>query len=205
MVKRSIVCIGLVLSIVGPPVAALGATTPMKTAVVSEAGVALSYPARWLSVPYTKKADFKTMLEFARMQDRHVTARQVHRMVDQANAVDASFFAMERRSGDNVLVVVRDDDFDDAFDVSNVAQLEDELQQEFTQNGLKLDGHVEETSFGSHVAYRWSTVFSGTRTTDLFLAQPHTNATVAVAVTTDNNAKSRRVADSILDSVEPRG
>jgi hypothetical protein len=202
VVRRSIVCIVFVLWMLAAPTAAQGASAAMKTAVVSEAGIRLSYPAGWVNVAYDA-SDFKTLLEVARSQDSHVTRRQVRDWVDAAKSVDASFFAMERRSGDNVLVNVRDDDFDAAFDAStSVDQLEDELRAELKQKGLRLVGHVEQTSVGSQRAYRWSTVFGGARTADLYFAQPDSNATVAIAVTTDNDAKGRRVADSILDSAK---
>ena len=127
MARRSIVCVVFLLLMLAAPTAAQGASAAMRTAVVPEAGITLSYPAGWVNVPYDAY-DFKSLLAYARSQDPHVTRRQVREWFDAAKSLDASFFAMERRSGDNVLVTVREDDFDAAFDAStSVDQLEVEV------------------------------------------------------------------------------
>lgn len=198
--KRSIIGALLVVGIFAAPTAALGAASERESATVPDAGIELAYPADWVRVDYGT-TDFDTMFEAAHAQDPRVTRRQVREWADAARSVDASFFAMERRSGDNVLVTVRGDDFDEAFFESSVAQLESDVKAEVRAKGLKLLGHVQATNIGSGTAYRWSTSFGGTESSNLYFAHPETNATVAVTVTTDNDASGRRVARSILDSV----
>jgi hypothetical protein len=198
---RRIVGVALMSWVLAMPAGAHGATTRTTTAEVPEAGIVVSYPAGWVNVPLAERK-FESALKIARAQDSGVTRQDLHRWFDLGTLYGPNFIAIDRRSGDDAFITVRDDDFDEAFDVSSVDQLEKELRAETKQNGLKLIG-VEQTSVGSHIAYRWYTTAAGVvRTASLFYPHPETNATVAITVTTDNNANGRKVADLLLDSVK---
>ncbi len=202
MLRRSIVALVVIMGIAGSAGPAQGAEQQTRTASVDEAAITVSYPAGWVTVPYDMAVDdFDTVLAEMQAQDPHVTARQLHAWLDAAESANALFYATDRRSGDNVLVVVREDDFDDSFYEPTVAQLEHDVKAELRSSGLKLASHVKRSSIGDQVTYRWASSYSGYRSTNLYLAHPQTNATVAVAVTTDDNAKGARVAAAIMDSV----
>ena len=198
-VVRALMQWGVVLLLLACSVGATAAdaapTAPSEIAEVPAAGITVSYPARWINVPLHAHG-FAAAYRAARAQDPTVTREEVRLLLDMSFGAD--LIAIDRYSGDNVRVTVRND----PFDTSSADELKPKLSAEAEEFGLELLS-VETTTVGPQPAYRFVTTLARGRvlSTNLFLAHPETDTTISVVVVTDRNARGRRTADRILHSV----
>ena len=180
----------------------VGAATSLTRAGVPEAGIVVSYPAQWIRVPLGAP-NTETALEAMQAQDPQANRARLTGWLDLSAARQPNFFAVDGRSGDLVLVIVRHDDFDEAFSGTSMKQLKRELKAEAQREGARLVS-VHRTMVGSRAAYRWLSKLDdvGIRTETLAFAHSVTNATITVSVSTDDDYPGRQVAAMILDSVQ---